>query len=88
MEGESSFSSIAPPIFDGENYQVWAVRIEAYMDACDRWEAVEDYEVFPLPGNPTATQIKTHKEKKTRKAKACVYAAVSPNIFSRIMTRN
>ncbi|XP_019225020.1 PREDICTED: uncharacterized protein LOC109206635 [Nicotiana attenuata] len=91
MEGESVFSSIAPPVFDGENYQVWAVRMEAYMDACGLWEAVEeDYEVFPLPCNPTMTQIKTHKEKKTRKskAKACLYAALSPTIFSRIMTLN
>ncbi|PKI48804.1 hypothetical protein CRG98_030801 [Punica granatum] len=32
-------------------------------------------------------QIKLHKEKKTRKAKAksCLYAAVSPTIFTRIM---
>ncbi|XP_060201852.1 uncharacterized protein LOC132630281 [Lycium barbarum] len=89
MEGESVFSSIAPPVFDGENYQVWAVRMEAYTDACDLWEAVEeDYEVPPLPGNPTMAQIKTHKEKKTRKskAKAYLYAAVSPTIFFRITT--
>ncbi|KAF2296636.1 hypothetical protein GH714_000761 [Hevea brasiliensis] len=45
MEGESSFSVVAPPVFDGEDYQVWAVRMEAFLDACDLWEAVEeDYE--------------------------------------------
>jgi len=54
MEGEGIFSSIAPPIFDGENYQVWVVRMEDYKDACHLWEAgEEDYEVSPLPGNPT-----------------------------------
>ncbi|XP_057999165.1 uncharacterized protein LOC131177990 [Hevea brasiliensis] len=50
--------------------------MEAYMDACDLWEAVEeDYEIPPLPGNPTLAQIKNHKEKKTRnsKAKASLY---------------
>ncbi|KAF2325167.1 hypothetical protein GH714_024799 [Hevea brasiliensis] len=76
MDGENSFSTIAPPVFDGENYQVWAVRMEAYMDACDLWEAVEeDYEIPPLLGNPTLAQIKNHKEKKTRnsKAKASLY---------------
>ncbi|KAF2307460.1 hypothetical protein GH714_028869 [Hevea brasiliensis] len=89
MEGESSFSVVAPPVFDGEDYQVWAVRMEAFLDACDLWEAVEeDYEVPPLPGNPTMAQIKTHKEKKTKKSKAknCLFAAVSPTIFSKIMS--
>ncbi|KAF2316800.1 hypothetical protein GH714_042141 [Hevea brasiliensis] len=89
MDGETSFSAIAPSVFDGENYQVWAVMMEAYMDACDRWEAVgEDYEIPPLLGNPTMAQIKNHKDKKTRKskAKASLYATVSPTIFSRIMT--
>ena len=37
--------------------------------------------------NPTLNQIRHHKEMKTRKAKAkaCLYSAVSPAIFSRIM---
>ncbi|KAF2296511.1 hypothetical protein GH714_040490 [Hevea brasiliensis] len=89
MEGESSFSVVAPPLFDGEDYQVWAVRMEAFLDACDLWEAVEeDYEVPPLRGNPTMAQIKTHKEKKTKKSKAknCLFAAISPTIFSKIMS--
>ncbi|KAL4035165.1 hypothetical protein IC575_003845 [Cucumis melo] len=85
----SSFSSISPLIFDGDNYQVWAVRMEAYMEALDIWEAVEeDYEIPALPDNPTMTQIKAQKEKKTKKskAKACLFAAVSSTIFTRIMT--
>ena len=48
-------------------------------------EAVEDdYEVAALPDN---NQISHHKEMKTRKAKAkaCLYVAVSPTIFSIIM---
>jgi len=64
---------------------------EAYLDACDLWEAVEeDYEVPPLPGNSTMAQIKIHKEKTTLKSKAmaCLFAAVSPTIFNRIMTCN
>ncbi|PKI36097.1 hypothetical protein CRG98_043510 [Punica granatum] len=60
----------------------------AYMEGCDLWEAVEnDYEVAPLPENPTMNQIKYHKERTTRKAKAksCLFAAVSTTIFTRIM---
>ncbi|KAK3418227.1 hypothetical protein EUGRSUZ_H04178 [Eucalyptus grandis] len=74
--------------FDGENYQAWVVRMRAYLEDCDFWEAVEqDYEVAPLLDNPTINQIKFHKERTTRKAKAksCLYAAVSPAIFNRIM---
>ncbi|KAA8550464.1 hypothetical protein F0562_002148 [Nyssa sinensis] len=88
MDADASFSSIAPPVFDGENYQIWAVRMETYLDAMDLWEAVEeDYEVLSLPDNPTMAQIKNHKDRKTRKskAKACLFAAVSSTIFTRVM---
>ncbi|XP_022956270.1 uncharacterized protein LOC111458022 [Cucurbita moschata] len=77
MEGESSFLAIAPLVFDGDNYQMWAVRMEIYLEALDLWKAIEeDYKVPPLPANPTVAQIKLQKEKKTRKskAKACLFA--------------
>ncbi|XP_060178245.1 uncharacterized protein LOC132608198 [Lycium barbarum] len=89
MDGEASFSSMAPPTIDGENYQIWAVRMQTYLEALDLWEAVEDeYEITPLPNNPTMAQIKNHKERKTRKskAKACLFTAVSSTIFTRIMS--
>ncbi|GAV86654.1 UBN2 domain-containing protein [Cephalotus follicularis] len=60
----------------------------AFMEGHDLWEAVEsDYDITPLPNNPTLNQIKYHKERITKKAKAksCLYAAVSPTIFTRIM---
>ncbi|KAG6518567.1 hypothetical protein ZIOFF_022047 [Zingiber officinale] len=88
----SGFSSTTPPVFDGENYQVWAVKMSAFMEGSDLWEVVkDDYEVTPLHDNPTINQIQFHKESITRKAKAkakaesCLYATVSPFIFNRIM---
>ncbi|KAG6521456.1 hypothetical protein ZIOFF_018575 [Zingiber officinale] len=86
----SGFSSTTPLVFDGENYQAWAVKMSAFMEGSDLWEVVkDDYEVTPLPDNPTINQIQFHKESITRKAKAkaksCLYAAVSPFIFNRIM---
>ena len=84
----SSLSALVPLVFDEENYQAWAMKMLVYMEGCDYWEAVEDdYEVAALPDNPTLNQIRHHKEMKTRKAKAkaCLYAAVSSAIFSRIM---
>ena len=89
MEAEASFSAIALTVFDGNNYQLWAVRMETYLEALDLWEAVEeDYEIHALQNNPTMAQIKAHKEKKTKKsrAKACLFAAVLSTIFTRIMS--
>ena len=68
MNSESPFTAIAPPMFDETNYQEWAVRMEAYLDANDMWEAVEQiYKVPPLPENPTLAQIRNKKEMKQRK---------------------
>ena len=59
MEAEASFSSITLSVFDGDNYQIWAVRMETYLEALDLWEAVEeDYEIPALLNNPTMTQMK------------------------------
>ncbi|KAK3416102.1 hypothetical protein EUGRSUZ_H01934 [Eucalyptus grandis] len=60
----------------------------AFLEGHDLWEAMEnDYEVAPHPNNLTLNQIKCHKERITRKAKAksCLYAVVSPSIFTRII---
>lgn len=79
------------PTFDGDNYQAWAVKMQAFMEGSDLWEAVEeDYEVADLPNNPTINQIRYHKERVTRKAKAksCLFSAVSSTIFTRIMKKN
>ncbi|XP_052198347.1 uncharacterized protein LOC127805636 [Diospyros lotus] len=89
MESETPFTAIAPPVFDGTNYQMWAVKMEAYLEANDLWEAVEvDYAIPTLLENPTLAQLKNHKEKKLRKSKArsVLFKAVSTVIFNRIMT--
>ncbi|RZB52130.1 hypothetical protein D0Y65_048527 [Glycine soja] len=86
---EASFSHITLPIFDGENYDLWEVKMQSYMESLDLWDAVEeDYEIYPLPENPTMAQIKNHKERKMKKAKArsCLFTGVSQMIFIRIMT--
>jgi len=80
MEGEASFSHITLPIFDGKNYDLWEVKMQSYMEFLDLWDVVEeDYEIYPLPENPTMTQIKNHKERKMKKAKArsCLFTGVS-----------
>nr|CAN76244.1 hypothetical protein VITISV_023380 [Vitis vinifera] len=75
---EESSLTVAPSVLDGDNYETWAVRMTAVE---------ENYEVPPLGANPTVAQMKLHKERRTRKAKAkaCLFAAVSPSIFIKIM---
>ncbi|CAJ2637463.1 unnamed protein product [Trifolium pratense] len=63
--------------------------MEAFLDALDLSETVEDdYDVSSLPKDPTVEQMKTHKERKTKRAKAktCLFASVSQTVFIKIMT--
>ena len=54
------------PVFDGEEYDLWAARMTTHLKALDLWELIEeDYAVWPLPENPTVAQLKNHKERKT-----------------------
>ena len=57
---------------------------DLHLEALDLWEAVEeDYEIYPLPSNPTVAQIKSQKEKKKKsKAKTCLFVVLSPMIFT------
>jgi len=88
MNSETPYTALAPPVFNGDNYHIWAARIEAHLEANDLWEAIEeDYKVLPLLTNSFVAHIKTHKERKTRKSKAraTLLATVSQDIFTRIM---
>ncbi|XP_016579092.2 uncharacterized protein LOC107876748 [Capsicum annuum] len=63
MNSEISF--LTPPVFNGENYQAWTIRMMVHLEALDLWEAVqEDYEVTPLGDNPTSAEIWEYLEKK------------------------
>nr|KYP36000.1 Copia protein [Cajanus cajan] len=89
MDSETLDTTLAPPLFDGDNYHIWAARMEAHLEANDLWKAIEeDYDVPLLPTNPTMAQIKHHKERKARKSKArtTLFVVVSQDIFTRIMT--
>ena len=83
---EVSFSA-APPVFNGENYEIWVVEMTIHLQALDVWEAIEEDYKVPLLGGTTIAQMKIHKEKKMRKAKAkaSLFSIVSPLILTRIM---
>ncbi|XP_052181855.1 uncharacterized protein LOC127794644 [Diospyros lotus] len=85
----NSLSISLPPQFAGENYQIWSVKMAAYLKAYDLWEVVETgRDPPPLPDNPTIAQVKHHSEQVAKKFKAlsCIHQAVSEIIFTRIMT--
>ncbi|XP_070029300.1 uncharacterized protein [Nicotiana sylvestris] len=64
--------------------------MKTYLEALHLREVVEeDYDVLPLPSNPTMAQRVTRKRKprktKKSKAKATLFAGVSATIFTRVM---
>ena len=83
-----NFLGIGPPLFTGENYHIWVIKMKAYLKALSLWEAVEVGKDPPPPGpNPTMAQIRTHKEMKARKPRAftCIHSALAKSIFTNIM---
>ena len=83
----NNISGSSPPIFTGENYNVWSVKMQAYLKGSLLWEAVEKEMETDLPVNPTLNQIKTYEERVSRKFRALstLHAAVDETIFTRIM---
>ncbi|XP_027926089.1 uncharacterized protein LOC114183315 [Vigna unguiculata] len=63
---EGNMSDVVIPLFDGESYDLWAVRMQTYLEGLDLWEVGEEDDV-PLFENPTVAQMQAHKDKKTRK---------------------
>ncbi|KAA8528643.1 hypothetical protein F0562_035998 [Nyssa sinensis] len=64
---------------EGESEERQPPRSRARLEA--------DYEIAPLPDNPTMQEIKTHKERMTKKfkAKSCLHSVVSKALFTKIM---
>ncbi|XP_052489781.1 uncharacterized protein LOC128042476 [Gossypium raimondii] len=83
-----SFSPPPPPVFPGESYNIWAVKMKTYLQAHDLWNVVQnDTEPPPLRANPTIAQIRQYNEDCAKKYKAmsCLQSGVSDVIFIRIM---
>ncbi|XP_058776658.1 uncharacterized protein LOC131650979 [Vicia villosa] len=88
MDNTTQSSSISVPIFNGENYDFWRVKMETYFSSQDIWDIVE--EGFTVPADTStlnATQEKELKKNKQRNSKALftLQQAVTDAIFPRIM---
>ncbi|XP_017617767.1 uncharacterized protein LOC108462312 [Gossypium arboreum] len=82
------FSPTVPPVFNGEGYHIWVLKMKTYLQVFDLWEVVNlDVEPAPLRANLTVAQIRQHAYERTKKHKvmSCIQNSVSDVIFARIM---
>ncbi|XP_049347923.1 uncharacterized protein LOC125812484 [Solanum verrucosum] len=84
----NTLSFNAPQTFNGENYQIWAVKMKSYLEAYDLWEVVmEDKPIQQLTEKSSDAEIKLHSEEKIKKhkAKIVIQNSVADSIFSKII---
>nr|KYP36444.1 Retrovirus-related Pol polyprotein from transposon TNT 1-94 [Cajanus cajan] len=77
-----------PPVFAGENYDLWAAKMRTYLRAQSLWEVVENgRNPAPLPDNPTMAQVRFHSDEvaKEGRALAIIQAAVHDDVFIKIL---
>ena len=92
MKGSGSSSELKAPVFDGENYDFWRIRMTTIFKSYDLWDMVQngyelpEMEVDALEEDLTETQIKTLKQNRMEDARALgiIQGAVSDIIFPRI----
>ncbi|XP_055822628.1 uncharacterized protein LOC129891331 [Solanum dulcamara] len=81
--------TMGPPIFSGDNYHIWAIKMKAYLKALNLWDVIERGEtvVQPLRDNPTLNDIKKYDELVTKSARAltCIYSSLTKVMFTWIM---
>ncbi|KAG6385388.1 hypothetical protein SASPL_154223 [Salvia splendens] len=79
----SSMSATQPliPVFKGEGYEYWSIRMQTLLKSQDLWDFVEQGYADPDEAN----RLRENK-KKDSKALAIIQQAVHDNVFSRIAT--
>lgn len=88
MASTSSASLPVPPVFKGENYDFWSVKMKAFFLKHDLWKIVETgYQPTELGDDPTVAEIIQAKGKSTKNFKALsfIHSAVTEVIFPRIV---
>ncbi|XP_038688586.1 disease resistance protein RGA2-like [Tripterygium wilfordii] len=82
----SSSGLPTPPVFSGEGFDFWLVKMEALLQAHDLWSE-NGYTPIEITETSTVNQIKQQKENHTKNFKALsfLHAAVSEVIFARIV---
>ncbi|XP_031278895.1 uncharacterized protein LOC116137347 [Pistacia vera] len=81
-------TSLTPPIFNGDQYHIWAVKMKTFMRGQGLWQYVEEDKQPPALGpNPSLSQIRLHDEEATKSPRALshIHAAVTEQVFTRIV---
>ncbi|RVW82648.1 Retrovirus-related Pol polyprotein from transposon TNT 1-94 [Vitis vinifera] len=87
MSPSSNTSSVIP-VFNGEHYHIWAVKMRFYLRSQGLWNVVmSEADPPPLGANPTVAQMKAYEEEKLKKDKAitCLHSGLTDHIFTKIM---
>ncbi|XP_070661289.1 uncharacterized protein [Malus domestica] len=92
MKGSSSSIDLKAPVFDGENYDFWRIRMTTIFKSYDLWDMVQhryelpEMEIDALEEDLIETQLKTLKQNRMENARALgiIQGAVSDTIFPRI----
>jgi hypothetical protein len=83
-----NWSNVQVPIFSGENYDFWSIKMKTLFVSIDLWEMVESgYEIPESTSSLTNAQKKELKENRSKDAGALgmIQRGVSETIFPRIM---
>ncbi|XP_031286824.1 uncharacterized protein LOC116145506 [Pistacia vera] len=81
-------ASVLPPVFNGEHYHIWSIKMKAYLRGQGLWQYVEEEKQLPQLGpNPTLNQIRMHEEEASKAPRALshIHSAVTYLVFTRIM---
>jgi len=81
-------SSIPVPIFTGENYDFWSVKMKTFFCSQDLWDIIEEgFTIAEDTSTHTAAQKKELKENKQKDSRAlfALQQAVDDTIFLRII---
>ncbi|XP_031287218.1 uncharacterized protein LOC116145928 [Pistacia vera] len=79
---------MSPPVFNGEQYHMWAIKMKAFLRGQGLWQYVEENrQPTQLRQNPTLNQIRIFEEEaaKAPRALSCIHATVIDLVFTRIM---
>jgi len=83
-----SWSSVQVPVFSGENYEFWCIKMKTLFVFIDLWDIIESgYQMPESTSSLTEAQQKELKENKSKDAEALemIQRKVSETIFPRIM---
>ncbi|XP_057779602.1 uncharacterized protein LOC130998187 [Salvia miltiorrhiza] len=83
----SSSLSITTPIFNGENYDYWSVRMKTCLESHDLWDVIEEGITMPGEDIDKTSSSEVRKKLKQQNAKALylLQQSVSDSIMARII---